>query len=37
MLELMAHDLKQISLAQGRAIYQPGDPIDDIYFPQSVR
>jgi CRP-like cAMP-binding protein len=35
LLELMAHDLRQISLAQGHAIYEPGGNIDEIYFPQS--
>jgi CRP-like cAMP-binding protein len=35
MLHLMGHDLRQISLAQHHAIYEPGAPIDDIYFPQS--
>jgi hypothetical protein len=35
MLDLMGRDLRQISLTQGRAIYEPGTPIDDIYFPQS--
>src|SRR5262249_5082859 len=32
---LMGHNLKQIALAQGRALYEPGQPIDQIYFPQS--
>jgi CRP-like cAMP-binding protein len=35
MLGLMAHDLRQISLVQGQPIYEPGAPIDEIYFPQS--
>ena len=35
MLNLMGHDLRQISLAQHHAIYEPGAPIDEIYFPQS--
>ena len=35
MLALMARDLRQISLEQGRAIYEAGAPIDEIYFPQS--
>jgi CRP-like cAMP-binding protein len=34
-LNLMAHDLRQISLAQHQAIYEPGAPIEEIYFPQS--
>jgi len=35
MIGLMGHDLKQIPLAQGQALYEPGEPIDQIYFPQS--
>ena len=35
MLNLMGHDLRQISLAQRQAIYEPGAPIEEIYFPQS--
>lgn len=35
MLDLMRRDLRQISLAQGRAIYEPGAAIEEIYFPQS--
>jgi CRP-like cAMP-binding protein len=35
LLELMGSDLRHISLAQGRAIYEPGEEIDEIYFPQS--
>jgi CRP-like cAMP-binding protein len=35
MLDLMARDLRQISLAQRQAIYEPGAPIEEIYFPQS--
>jgi CRP-like cAMP-binding protein len=31
----MGHDLRQISLAQHHAIYEPGVLIDEIYFPQS--
>jgi CRP-like cAMP-binding protein len=34
-LEMMRRELRQISLAQGKAIYEPGTPIDEIYFPQS--
>jgi hypothetical protein len=30
-LDLMGRDLRQISLAQGRAIYEPGAPIDEVY------
>jgi hypothetical protein len=35
LFELMQHDFKQISLSQGQAIYEPGEQIDEIYFPQS--
>src|SRR5262245_542100 len=35
MLALMARDLRHLSLSQGHPIYEPGTPIDDIYFPQS--
>jgi CRP-like cAMP-binding protein len=35
MLDLMARDLRQISLAQRQANYEPGAPIEEIYFPQS--
>ena len=35
MLEVMGRDLKEISFVQGRGIYEPGEPIDEIYFPQS--
>jgi CRP-like cAMP-binding protein len=35
LLELMGSDLRQISLSRGRAIYEPGQPVDQIYFPQS--
>jgi CRP-like cAMP-binding protein len=35
MLELMARDLRQIVLAQDQEIYEPGAPIEEIYFPQS--
>src|SRR5262245_17996942 len=31
----MQHDFKQVALAQGLAIYEPGEQIDQIYFPQS--
>ena len=34
-LELMGGDLSQISLAQGQTIYEPGEQIEEIYFPQS--
>src|SRR5262245_33402518 len=32
---LMRPDLRSISLKQGHEIYEPGDDIDQIYFPQS--
>ena len=35
LFELMQHDFKQICLSQGQAIYEPGEQIDQIYFPQS--
>jgi CRP-like cAMP-binding protein len=35
LLERIQHDFKQIGLLQGHAIYEPGDQIDQIYFPQS--
>src|SRR5262245_2649262 len=35
MIGLIGHDLKQVPLAQGQALYEPGEPIDQIYFPQS--
>ncbi len=35
MLALMQYDIRQISLPQGKAIYEPGALIDEIYFPQS--
>lgn len=34
-LALMADDLRQIPLIQGQSIYEPGAPIDKVYFPQS--
>ena len=33
--ELMRPDLRSISLKQGHELYEPGDDIDQIYFPQS--
>ena len=33
--ELVRRNLRQISSAQGRAIYEPGQQMDEIYFPQS--
>jgi CRP-like cAMP-binding protein len=35
MLDLMGPNLKQIPLVQGQALYEPGETIDQIYFPQS--
>ena len=31
----VVRDLKQLSIAQGAALYEPGDPIDTVYFPQT--
>ena len=33
--ELIRPHLRSISLAQGRELYRAGDPIEEIYFPQS--
>jgi CRP-like cAMP-binding protein len=33
--ELMRPDLRSISLKQGHELYEPGDDIDQIYFPQN--
>ena len=35
LFEIMQRDFKQISISQGQAIYEPGEQIDQIYFPQS--
>jgi CRP-like cAMP-binding protein len=35
LVESMGRDLRQITLAQGDSIYEPGDAIDHVYFPQS--
>jgi CRP-like cAMP-binding protein len=35
LLDLMRHDLRERSLAQGKTVYEPGLPIDEIYFPQT--
>lgn len=35
MLTLMGNDLHQLSLSPGAVLYQPGEAIDDIYFPQT--
>ena len=34
-IALMRPDLRSISLKQGHELYDPGDDIDQIYFPQS--
>jgi CRP-like cAMP-binding protein len=34
-LDLLGRDLRAISLAQGAAVYEPGAPIEEIYFPQT--
>jgi CRP-like cAMP-binding protein len=34
-LALMGRDLRQITLTQGAAVYEPGDAFDEIYFPQT--
>jgi CRP-like cAMP-binding protein len=34
-LALMGRDLREISLAQGAAIYEPGKAVEEIYFPQT--
>ena len=31
----MSRDLRQISLVQGNSLFEPGAPLDDIYFPHS--
>jgi CRP-like cAMP-binding protein len=31
----MSRDLRQVSLAQGKSLFEPGAPLNDIYFPQS--
>ena len=31
----MSRELRQVSLAQGRSLFEPGAPLDEIYFPQS--
>lgn len=33
--EAMGRDLRNVSLTQGESLYEPGAPIDEIYFPQS--
>jgi CRP-like cAMP-binding protein len=34
-LALLGRDLKQVSLQQGAILFEPGQPIADIYFPQT--
>jgi CRP-like cAMP-binding protein len=34
-LALLDRDLRQVSLQQGAILLEPGDPVEDIYFPQT--
>src|SRR5262249_6174372 len=34
-LGLLERDLRHVSLEQGAILLEPGDPIEDIYFPQT--
>ena len=34
-LELLGRELKQVSLQQGAILLEPGNPVEDIYFPQT--
>lgn len=34
-LSVMERDLRQVTLAPGTTIFEPGDPVDRIYFPQT--
>jgi CRP-like cAMP-binding protein len=34
-LALLERDLRQVSLEQGAILLEPGEPIADIYFPQT--
>jgi len=34
-LALLDRDLRQVSLQQGAILLEPGDPLEDIYFPQT--
>jgi len=34
-LAFLSRDLKQVSLTQGHVIFEPGAPLDTVYFPQS--
>lgn len=34
-LSLMADNLRQTSIARGVVLYEPGEPVDEIYFPQT--
>ena len=31
----VSRELRQVSLVQGKALFEPGAPLDEIYFPQS--
>jgi CRP-like cAMP-binding protein len=33
--EAMGRDLRQISFTEGKSLYEPGEPIEEVYFPQS--
>jgi len=35
-LAAMDSELRQISIAQGVLIYEPGDAVEDVYFPQTA-
>ena len=35
MFTIMGRELRQITLGQGQALYEPGEEIEQIYFPQS--
>lgn len=34
-LAILDRDLKQVSIAQGAVLFEPGSPLDTIYFPQT--
>ena len=34
-LALLERDLKHVSLQQGEILFEPGEPVEDIYFPQT--
>jgi len=31
----ISRELRQVPLAQGKSLFEPGAPLDEIYFPQS--